>query len=269
MGGLGTRGTLGERALMLERVNPVVKLGLSLSVILLLSFLFDPFSSAGLGFFGLFLGLALSRLSPGKFLKAIWPFLLLGLGFLTMNAFLPRERDLPLWMWGPFVVTPSGLENGLVFFLRSWGFGTWSALFALTTPPSRFLRSLVHQLGVDQRLAFASLAAYRALPFLTEEYRALRAAHRLRWERLGRRSALLRAGSFTLALLASGLKRAQRVALALEARGLSDRPRNWLWREKLSGLDAAYASLVLAGVTVVLGICQALGWLRLWSGRLW
>jgi energy-coupling factor transport system permease protein len=101
-----------------------------------------------------------------------------------------------------------------------------AAVFAATTNPSDLLRGLVQQARVPYKLAFTALAGYRMLPLLAVEYDIIRAAHRIRGvpEGSGFTGKLTRLKSYGVPLLAGAVRRAEKMALALDARAFGAYP---------------------------------------------
>lgn len=260
-----------ERDSPLGAVNPSVKMIASVLVMLFVSVVFDHQTLAAVIALGVVLVLGIGRVRPGVLARAMVPFLIFGIGFLWMNALLPRTAGTPLFTVGPLVVSREGALNGVSFALRAIAFGVWSLLFVATTEPTSFVLSLVHQLAVPPKLAYSALAAYRYLPSLQMELEQIRGAHRLRGvgEAGGVRGKVQRAYRYTVPLLAGALRRASRVAAAMEARGFSGRDRTWYRRERLTWRDALYAVAVLGGAAAIVWWSWRSGVLRLWSGRLW
>lgn len=263
-----------ERDSFLRHFNPALKLALALFFMLIATILFDvrPLLL-------IFSAVFLTTWSFGKvplkiLLKGLLPFLLLGCGYLWMNALFPRTgQTLPtiLFQIGPFKVVQEGVITGVVMIARALCFGICSLLFISTTDPTEFILSLVQQLGLDPRIAYGTLAAYRFLPLLENELRQIRNAHRLRGVGTGEglRGKLSQVYRYTIPLLASAIRKAGRVAIAMESRAFTgERERTYYRRLKISRAEWSFA----AGALIVLGgillLSRNLGWLHLWSGNL-
>lgn len=255
----------------LSTLNPAVKLVTALVVMLLASILFDHPTLIGLLAIGFSLLLALGRISLFAILRGLLPFMLFGIGFLWMNALLPRVAGTPLFSLGFMTLYLEGLLNGISFFLRALVFGVWSLLFVATTNPTWFVLSLVHQLKVPPRFAYSALAAYRYLPALQQELSQIQAAHRLRGvgEAGGIRGKLQRARRYTIPLLSGALRRATRVAAAMEARAFTGLNRTWYRQPTLQPRDFLFLLLIVALIGALLTWTSMSGYLRLWRGHLW
>ncbi len=258
----------------LQAVNPAVKLLCSAAVMLFVSLVFDIVTLSALLLWGSVLALGPGRIRPAVLVRALIPFALFGVGFLWMNALLPRQTGdgaTELLRLGPVVVWREGLRNGLSFAVRALNFGVYSVLFVATTEPTSFVLSLIHQLRVPPRFAYSALAAYRYLPTLHAELDQIRAAHRLRGvgESEGLRGKVKQAYRYTIPLLAAALRRAGRTANAMEARAFTGRGRTWYRRTVTTPRDLVYALLLLGGVAVIVAASASAGTLLFWSGRLW
>jgi energy-coupling factor transport system permease protein len=260
-----------ERPSPLHKINPSVKMLISLAVMLFLSIVFDHPTLVRIITIGLILLLPVGRVPVQVIARAMLPFILLGIGFLWMNALLPRTSGTVIFTVGPLSISREGAQNGVSFFLRALGFGVWSLLFVATTHPTSFILSLIHQLRVAPRIAFSALAAYRYLPSLQLELEQIRVAHQLRGlgEVGGIRGKIQQAYRYTVPLLAGALRRATRVAAAMEARAFSGRERTWYRREQLHWHDLYYAIAIGGAVGLVIWWSSRTGSLQLWNGRLW
>lgn len=256
---------------LLARINPAVKMVCSLMVMLFVSVVFDLWTLGAVTLCGTVIVIGPGRVRLRLLLRALLPFVLFGLGFLWMNAVLPRESGTVIASWGPVRVSAEGLLNGAAFFMRALAFGVWSTLFVVSTEPAGFVRSLMHQLRVSPRIAYSALAAYRYLPNLHLELEQIRAAHRLRGmgESRGIHGKFQRAYRYTIPLLAGALRRAARVAAAMEARAFSGTSRSWYKRERLHPRDLLYVLCVLVAMLAIIASGIRSNTLMLWSGRLW
>jgi energy-coupling factor transport system permease protein len=116
-----------------------------------------------------------------------------------------------------------GLRAGAVVALRVLVFATAAALWTAVTDPSRLVASLEQHLRLPPEWAVSSLAAYRLVPALASDWQTVRDAHRVRLGHPPRGLTLVTAAT---GLLVSALRRSERLAVAIEARGFSpQRPR--------------------------------------------
>lgn len=260
-----------EVASPLRHINPTIKLAVSLVVMLIATVVFDMVVLSLILGFGLLLAAIGGRCGIGTIARGLIPFALFGSGYIFMNALLPRETGTVLVSLGPVAVSAPGLLNGLRFALRALGFGAWSLVFVATTDPIDLVRSLNQNLRLPGRFTYSALAAYRYLPTLESEIALIRQAHRLRGVGEGRNpgAAVQRAYRFTIPLLAGGLRRAGRVADAMEVRGLGNAHRTHFRRVLIQRRDIMYAVVVIGMVIATVFGVGGDGPGALWTGRLW
>ncbi|MFD2757315.1 energy-coupling factor transporter transmembrane component T family protein [Gulosibacter faecalis] len=140
---------------------------------------------------------------------------------------------------GVWVNPVLGEGTPVLFAIGAWEFtlGTWEhglanslrliALFALamlsgaSTSGADFVRALVQHLRVPYRFGYAGIAAFRFVPRFRHELENIRRAHRARGMAFGHGPGgwLRRHRASLVPLLAGSMRHADRVALAMDARG--------------------------------------------------
>ena len=249
------------KAPVLQRINPSMKLGLVLLYSLVATLLIDSrvllllFAPAIVATW-LLGGVALISLC-----KRLFPFALLGAGYLWMNLLFHAQS-------GPTALQ-GGLQFGIGLTMRALCFGAFSLFFVMTTDSADFLLSLVMQLHLSPRLAYGILAAYNLLPQLSRELRQIRAAHRMRGlgSGAGLRGLFERWYRYSIPLLASAIRKADRAAIAMESRAFTgDRQRTYYRSVTVRRCDWVCGCLALLVLALVLSICWHLGWLHAWNG---
>jgi len=232
--------------------NPTVKLLLVVAVSLATLALLDPAALAAL----YLLGLGAARWGAGvggrRLLLAQVPFWTFGVGVLLVNAM--SRPGAVLVAGGPFRVTHEGLVVGAALALRGCVIGVATVAFLASTPPRDLMVSLVRHARLSPRYAYALLAGHRMLAGLPRQWATIRAAQLVRAP-LGRdgrpREGWRGLGRSALALLVASIRASERVALALESRGLSAGPRT-VWRPvPLGAADAALAAGVVGALALV------------------
>lgn len=258
-----------EKDTLLNRLNPLLKFA-ALFVLMVVPALF--FNPAVPGIFlavALIMGVTLGKIHPGQLFRSVKPAVGLAAGIVIFYALAVRggARE-PLWRIGPLAVYGEGALLGAVIGLRLFCFAAFTLLFVQTTDPSLLTASLIRQARLPDRLAYTILAAYRFLPVLTSELDNIRAAHRVRgaFERRGLAAALARLKRYGVPLLASGVRQAERLSLAMEARGFAaDQRRSHYHRPRLRRSDWLFVAAVLV---LVVGLLLLLGRLGLLQGFL-
>lgn len=233
----------------LARANPVAKLGAAAILMAVLFVASGPITPA-LVLAGILASLPLSGLGVRTLLVRTWPLLLAALMVGVLNVVLaPASRG------GPDIVT------GLALGLRLLGIALSGVIAIATTDPTVLADSLQQQARLSPRLAVGALAAIRMLPILAVEWQLLGMARRARgvsagWSPMA--AARLASGKL-LALLVGAVRRATRLALAMEARGFGSAACRTIARPQRMRL--ADWGLLLAAVALgvaALGIGSAL-----------
>lgn len=231
----------------LSRRNPCVKLGVVLVVSLAVMLLIDPGPVLVLYLLALLGAATAGRVTARALLLGQAPFALFAVGIVLVNA-VTRPRT-PVLSAGPLTATREGLLIGLALALRTLLIGVLTIALLASTPPRALMVSLIHDARLSPRYAYAVLAGHRMLVSMPERWRTIRAAQRVRGPERGRRGAA-GIGAFDSAaftLLVTAVRSSERIALALESRGLGREERT-LWRAPaMAGQDLAMA-LVVVGV---------------------
>jgi energy-coupling factor transport system permease protein len=247
----------------LGRRNPTVKLGLVFVVSAVLLFVLDPFTPAVLYLLALAGVAATAGLTPRRLAVAHLPFAAFALGLFLVNA-LSRSGEV-LWTFGPFQITAEGAEIGLALALRTLVIGVLSIGFVASTDPVALMTSLHQNARLGARFTYAVLAGYRMLQEMPREWETIRHAQSVRenLRRDGRpHRSLRRLARSVFTLLVVSLRKGERIAQALESRGLGRTPRS-VWRPvPLDRADWLFAAALLAAVAAVLALSAALGLLR-------
>lgn len=246
---------------VLHRRDPTVKLGVLLVICLALTAVTDPITPAVLYLLTWPVALAAGRIPAGTLLRAHLPFAAFALSLLMVNAF-SRPGQAVAYL-GPVAISAEGLSIGAGLAIRTLFIGVASVTFVLTTDGARLMTSLHQHLRLDGRFAYAVLAGYRLLEQLPETWSTIRAAQAARDPRRRGVSrsprALLRA-AFTL--LVTSLRRAERMSIALETRGLGADRRTIAAPSPLGRADALLAVTALGSTAVVLLASWQAGTLR-------
>jgi energy-coupling factor transport system permease protein len=246
----------------LERRNPTMKFAALIAAALPLTFVFDPLTPLVLFVLTLVAGHRLGGLSFKAQLRPLAVFILAGIAILLANIFFNKQNATSqvILSVGAVHVTTAALWAAGSLWFRLLCFALLSLVFIRTTEPQRLLLSLVHQLHLSDKVAYGVMVGYRMLPVFQADYDTIRAAQRLRGVREG--SAFLhpfsRLRRYALPLLTGAIRRAGRIAIAMDARAfgaLSHRS----YRERI--IVTAGDWLFLAAVMVVVAVVVVAMWL--------
>jgi energy-coupling factor transport system permease protein len=211
------------RTAFLVRLNPLAKIAAPLPAIVALVFVRDlptPLTFLVLSYLVLLAGARWSgRLLVLLFAVVPLAVVVVGLGFALWVD--PSDGGTAVVRAGSWVLTESALAIGIATGLRLAAIMTLALIGGLTTTGPDLVRALVQQLRVPYRIGYAALAAIRFVPRFGRELEIIRQAHRVRG-----------AGGFApvrwmravVPLLAGGIRHAERVALAMDARAFGAHP---------------------------------------------
>lgn len=259
---------------VLHRRNPTVKLAVLLVVSTVVLAVVDPWTPLVLW------GLALvgvrwaGRVPWGLLARAQLLFGPFALSVLAVNCV---TRDGPVvGVVGPFEITGPGLTTGLSLMLRTMLVGTLSVAFVLTTDGARLMTSLHQHVRLGARPTYAVLAGYRMLEQLPERWATIRLAQAAReparrgprpggdgGRRLPTSPRALSRAAFTLLVVT--LRQAERMAVAMETRGLGAGPRTVHAPVALDRRDAAFAAVTVGVCVAVIAAAARLGVLASWG----
>jgi energy-coupling factor transport system permease protein len=248
-----------ERDSFLRRVNPLTKLGFAVVAILVLTGIVDPVTPLVLTVLLLLTVATFGRVPVGDLLRLIAPVWLLSLGLLWTTAFFyvadPATQPRVVWTLGRIAVSDQAIAYALTVFFRIQGFFAASLVFVLTTDPTELVEALVQQLHLSYRFGYGAHAAYRFVPALQDDLTTIRAAHRIRGADLERGPVALARQyvGYLVPLLVGGIRKAERVALAMDARGFGAYPDRTYYHESRFGpsdIMFVVGALVMVGGTL-------------------
>jgi len=262
-----------DEAGVLQRLNPVSKLLAITPAMGLLMLVTDPYTPLAFVAFGALVTVVLGRLSPVDYLRVSGPLVALAASFVFVYPFVVgspagASSDV-LVSLGPLAVRESGLRVGVATGLRILALSVLSLLFVLTTETESFLRALVQNLGLPYRVGYSAMAAFRFAPKMRSDVETIRAAHTVRGapdtEGIGDR--LRRVSRYTIPLFVNAIRRAERTALAMDARAFGAYDERTRHRtHSITGADVAFVSLfwtLSIGIVGTLWHSGALGTLTL------
>ena len=245
---------------LLHDMNPSIKFITVTIAMLGLAFFFNPWTPLLFFFSIIVLQLVCSRINWRVWTLFMLPFAFGAFGYLwTTIVFGAETGGNVMWSLFGFDVTDEQWALALSLSFRVLAFSSLSLLFALTTDPVRFVMSLMQQLKLSPKLAYGVLVGYQFLPVLKDEFFQIRQAHRLRgattekywWQRfLGIRRVII-------PMLAGAVRKAERAAFAMEARGFTGEPRKEYYQPvslKLKDFALAFAILALAIASSIAGV---------------
>jgi energy-coupling factor transport system permease protein len=251
----------------LARANPIAKLAAALVLLVALFASLDGVTAAVI-LAALVALLPASGLDPRALLARSWLIVLTAVSIGVANVlFAPTQAGAAVLELGPLAIGSETLLNGAGLSVRLLAVGLAGVLATATSQPTDIADALMQQLHVSPRFAIGALAAIRLLPTLARDWQTAALARRARGVDAGRSpvGAVRLAGGLLLALLVGAVRRATRLSLAMQARGLGTRecrsvarvqrmrPGDWGW---MAGAVALAATAI--GISLALGTWRPL-----------
>lgn len=205
------------------RLNPLSKLLVILFITVIISLSLSVWPPLLTLLAAFVMGLVGGKIPPGALLKKMRVLLTVMLSFTVFMLIFKgignpgNDYSFAFLSWGRkdfLTILSLGLRIGTFAFL--------SILFVLTTSPNDLVLSLILQLHLSPVHGYAALAAYRFVPTVSSEIRTIRMAQEIRgveWEH-GLRNRIRAPFYLFMPLLCTAARRGERVAAAMENRGL-------------------------------------------------
>ncbi|WP_274627218.1 energy-coupling factor transporter transmembrane component T family protein [Arvimicrobium flavum] len=233
---------------MLKTLHPLAKLVVCLVWVAASVLIFDARFQLATIVIVVLLLLVVERFSLALILALMLPFALFGFGFLTTSVLFRQDGGFALQMAAESVLASPAFSAGITLFLRAIACGMISALFALTTDPGAFVRSLMASWRLPPQIAYALFSAMQLVPDLAAEVQQMRLARAMKLGKAPRRiPGPIELSGLLIPLLAYAIRRAGRTAIAMEARGLEPgSPRTVMGAPKLGRRDIVMTALAAA-----------------------
>ena len=161
----------------------------------------------------------------------VTPAVFVGLAYVMLLVGVRPSRRLVLWLLGTLPAIGAvlavgfgmwtGFDNGVATALRLVALLALALIPGLASDGVDTVRALTAHLRIPYRVGYSALAALRFVPRFRHEFGVIRAAHRVRGSRALGPLAYPR---LLVPLLASGIRHAERVALAMDARAFGAFP---------------------------------------------
>ncbi|ATH93791.1 energy-coupling factor transporter transmembrane component T family protein [Bacillus glycinifermentans] len=234
----------------LSTLNPAGKLFFHLLVMCILMTVSNPKPTFFIWLLAVMTGIVFGGWTAAYLAKRLLPYLLFFVLVCWMMAAFGKGEE-TLWQWAWFHVTKESLGNGLTIALRMLGFVTYGLLFTSTTDLTSFIMSLIHQCRLSPKWAYGLLAGFRFVPLFQSELSQMKAAHKIRgYKQKNSWKAFI---AYSLPLFSQGIRKSERIAVAMEARGFTGtRDRTYYQTPRLGAKDALYGTVLLLAVLAIL-----------------
>lgn len=214
-----------NRGAPLGRANPLAKIGAA-AALMLAAFISIDLATPAILLLILFAAVPLSGLRAGDVVARSWPLLVAATLLALLNAlFAATPSGASLVSLGPVDLRAGSLVQGAALGLRVLVVALSGMLALVTIDPTDLADSLQQQAHLGPRVAVGALAAFRFAPILALEWQTLRLARRARGVEAGRSplAAARIVGGQLFAMLVGAVRRATRLATAMESRGFGSR----------------------------------------------
>ncbi|WP_313238151.1 energy-coupling factor transporter transmembrane component T family protein [Sporosarcina ureae] len=237
-----------KRETWLFRVNPALKFIVFFAfLIITLVNQSVPFAISQAVLYGIvfyvFSGYSLKKLSILS-IPLVISFLSTGLTMLLFG-----KGEAVLWQWGLFKISEESIQHALLLGSKSLSFGFVGFTFILTIQPVLFFYAMMQQFRLPSKYAYSFIAAFRLIPAVTEELQIRRNALKVRNIQFskGIKGLYKRLQSYTVPLFAQSIRRAQRIAVAMEAKQYQmGAARTYYYPTRYNGIDLFFL-LVMIG----------------------
>lgn len=238
---------------------------------ILLGLTYDVFTPLLYFIFILTVTFMMTNIPIFRWMKLFSPFFILALGFAWMTmlyanqTFSGGEEIFSFWM---FEVTAGSFRTGVSVGLRSLCFGALSLMFILTTDSTKLMLSFMQQFRLPPKVTYGILAGYRFLPVFRHELQILKQAHRIRGVSRARgiKGRLNQFRRYAIPLLANGIRKAERVSIAMESKGFTgDTDRTYYHHMTVGKRDWLFFALMIGVLIAVFALSYNLGYLRIFG----
>ncbi|WP_414635239.1 energy-coupling factor transporter transmembrane component T family protein [Bacillus sp. NTK074B] len=241
-----------HRPTWLHHINPSLKLLVMIGLLLFLLFVHYLNWLLYFTLLSVFLLWSFSGYSKRLVLLMVLPFLLVFLS--TASSMIMFGKGEMTWFtWGVIHVTEESFFRGIHIGLRAFVFAVLGLLFALTTRPVLLFYSLMQQLKLKPKYAYSFMAGLRLIPIMMEEFNTIRNALKVRGtrERKGIKKLVHSILSYSIPLLAQSIRRAHRIAVAMETKGFKgEGERTYFYRVRFSKYDGYFIWSIILIMTV-------------------
>ncbi|MED4609562.1 energy-coupling factor transporter transmembrane component T family protein [Paenibacillus validus] len=234
------------RETWLHRVNPSFKLLLSVVIFVIVLLTHNINVLIHVTWMYVLLLFLASGQPVRRLMLIMLPFGIMFVSSATSMVFF-GQGETTWFRYGLVHITEESFFRGMHIGFKTIDMALIGLLFGLTTNPVFLFYSLMQQLRLPPRYAYSFMAAIRLIPIAAAEYRTLRSAFLVRGVRMprGLRGVLDSVKRYAIPLLAQSIRRAQRIAVAMEAKRFSGSgARTFYYRIGWSGNDAALVALM-------------------------
>ncbi len=259
--------------MFLHHLNPNIKAITIIILVILLALVFDPITPFLFMVFTIAVTFIGGKINWKKYCLYFLPFSIIAFGMLWTTivfADTPKNPDEVIRILG-MTFPEESLITALALSLRVLSVASLSLLFIFTTNIVDFILSLIQQLKLPPKIAYGVLAGYRFLPMMKDELVIIHSAHRVRGFDHAKtiRGKWNQYKKFSIPLLASAIRKAERTAMAMESKGFTgDKNRTFYRLFSTSAKDWIFLIFMVITLLSVAYISWYLGYFKWYSGEL-
>jgi energy-coupling factor transport system permease protein len=225
----------------LAHAHPLAKIGAALVLMLALFITVDPVTPA-LVLIAEIAAIPLIGVPSRALFRRAFPAFIGAIGIGFFNALLSGD-----------------IGGGIAIGLRLVGIALAGIVAIASIDPTDLADALVQHLHAPRRFTVGALAAFRLMPLFADEWQTIALARRARGLDNGRVTAFL---AMTRSLLVAAIRRATRLAIAMDGRGFADPGCRTLARPRR--IDGRDRSLIAAALVVAAGASAVSALLGMW-----
>src|SRR5699024_10167985 len=153
------------------------------------------------------------------------------------------------WQWGIIKISEESFYKGLLLGFKSASFGFLGLVFLLTSRPVMLFYALMQQLRLPAKFAYSFMAALRLVPIIIDELQARSNAFKVRGVTFskGVKGMFERLRLYMLPIFAQSIRRAQRLAIAMEAKRFQiGASRTYYYPTTYKPVDALFAAVIIS-----------------------
>jgi energy-coupling factor transport system permease protein len=232
------------RETWLHRINPSLKLIVMTILFIGVLFIHNPnvLMNLTLGF--LLLLFAFAGYPLKYLLLFLLPFLFIFVST-AVSMILFGNGQTTWFQWGLIHITEESFFRGLHLGFRAFIFALLGLIFSLTTRPVYLFYSLMQQLKLKPKYAYSFLAGIRLIPIMLEEFQTVQNALKVRGA-AEKSNVFQKIKRYAIPLLSQSIRRAQRIAIAMEAKRFSQTvSRTFYYEIGFSKYDVVFAIYIV------------------------
>ncbi|PJJ63536.1 energy-coupling factor transporter transmembrane component T family protein [Compostimonas suwonensis] len=246
---------------VLDRINPVTKLGAALLLSLMLVLSID-WVSAAVALVAELVLFACARIPFGALARRSAPILIAApLAGLTTLLYGRLSGEI-FWEFGLIRISEGSIDLAIATVLRVLAVGFPAVLLFITIDPTDLADGLAQIVRLPSRFVLGALAGLRLVGLFIDDWRALSLARRARGiaDEGGALGRVRRFGGQAFALLVLSIRRGSKLATAMEARAFgSPIRRSWARESTVGWRDAALLVIAFAVAALAIGVAVAVG----------